>query len=124
MVLCMISTQNTPSGKWKNVTHTNRILACGVDDNTAARQIDKVHNYYKELYPHDPTYFVDCNKYSPFPRQRITRSNPHGVPKTRGPLLKTRAKPKPTQGPITRSKSKQANQGPITRSKSKRAKRY
>jgi hypothetical protein len=67
---------------WRNKTHTQRTLAFNVDKDKAERQIKKIYAYYDELHPNDPTDQVDCEKYPPYPRQRITRSNPYGIPET------------------------------------------
>jgi hypothetical protein len=67
---------------WTNKTHTQRTLALSVEKDKADSQIKKIYDYYDELHPNDPKESVDCEQYPPYPRQRITRSNPYGIPET------------------------------------------
>jgi hypothetical protein len=61
MVLCIIYT--FPNGsRFRNQTHTRRILAKGTDADNARRQIENVHDYYRERYPLDDMTIRDCSK--------------------------------------------------------------
>ena len=59
MVLCIIDTF-TNGRRFRNLTHTRKVLAKGTDEDNATRQIENVHNYYRDRYPLDDMTVRDC----------------------------------------------------------------